>query len=105
MASRPVLLAMATVSLSICGCLDQAADRTLTLHQMQSTDTYPGPFEIDTSQLPAGAIQSRSIDRGQGLTTLTIKQGYSVRVVLVPAKGKEGDDEASKVSDSSKNNE
>lgn len=38
----------------------QAATRTLTLFQFQSTKTYMGPFRIDTSQIPPNAIESQT---------------------------------------------
>jgi len=40
MARTPICLATAVVALSLGGCLgDRAADRTLTIYQLQSTDT------------------------------------------------------------------
>ena len=69
------------------GCLgDRAADRTLTIYQLQSTDAYSGQFQIDTSQLPPDAISKRvnSGSEGVPVTSLTIDQKYPIRVVLVP---------------------
>jgi hypothetical protein len=80
-----VLLLAATTA----GCLgDRAADRTLTIHQVQSTDTDTGQFKIDTSQLPSDAVISRSIRGGEGrpVTSLEIDQKYDIRVMLVPVK-------------------
>lgn len=55
---------------------------------MQSTDTYNGQFQIDASQLPSDAIETRVDSGGQGVpvTSLTIDYRYPIRVVLVPAK-------------------
>lgn len=81
------LAAAATVFL-LGGCLgDRAADRTLTIYQLQATDTYGGQFQIDVSQLPPDAVESRVDENGQGVpvTTLTIDQRYPIRIVLVPA--------------------
>jgi hypothetical protein len=89
MARITKLLAVPLVALAMGGCLgDRAADRTLTIYQMQSTDTYVGQFEIDASQLPPDAIKARTDVGGKGapITTLTLDQRYSVRVVLVPVK-------------------
>jgi hypothetical protein len=75
------------IAATVLGCLgDRAADRTLTIHQLQSTDLPIGQFQIDTSQLPSEAIKSRS-DRGSEgapVTSLEIDQKYRVRIVLVP---------------------
>jgi hypothetical protein len=82
-------LTIALVALAMGGCFgDRAADRTLTIYQMQSTDTYGGQFEIDASQLPPDAIKARTDSGGKGIpvTMLTLDQRYSVRVVLVPVK-------------------
>lgn len=82
-------LATVVIALLASGCLgDRAADRTLTIYQMQSTGTYTGQFQIDTSQLPPGAVETRVEDSRQGtpVTKLIIDDRYPVRVVLVPAK-------------------
>lgn len=84
-----ICLATIVVALSTGGCLgDRAADRSLTIYQMQSTGTYNGQFQIDASQLPPDAIKTRVDRGGQGtpVTTLTIDQRYPIRVVLVPVK-------------------
>jgi hypothetical protein len=89
MARATIWRATVAVVLSAGGCLgDRAADRTLTIHQMQSTGAYTGQFQIDTSQLPADAIAKRVDSGGEGVpvTSLTIDQRYPVRVVLVPVK-------------------
>jgi len=81
-------LVTAVIALSMAGCIgDRAADRTLTIYQMESTDTYTGQFQIDTSQLPPDAIKAR-VDSGREgvpVTKLIIDQRYPIRVVLVPA--------------------
>ncbi len=88
MTRTTICLATAVVALSLGGCIgDRAADRTLTIHQMQATGTYIGQFQIDVSQLPPDAIEGR-IDSGQQgdpLTKLTINYRYPIRIVLVPA--------------------
>ncbi len=81
------VLSAALVVLSLAGCLgDRAADRTLEIHQLQSTTTYPGPFEIDLSQLPKGAVESNQTSGGSGtpVTSVTINQECPIRIVLVP---------------------
>jgi hypothetical protein len=75
------------IAASVVGCLgDHAADRSLKIYQLQSTDTYSGQFQIDTSQLPPDAIVKRDDIGGVGrpVTSLTINQEYPIRVVLVP---------------------
>ena len=87
MARTVICLATAVLALSMGGCLgDRAADRTLTIYQMQATGTYTGQFQIDVSQLPADAIKTRVDSGGPGVpvTTLTIDQRCPIRVVLVP---------------------
>jgi hypothetical protein len=90
MARTPIRLVTAVVALSMGGCYlgSRAADRTLKIHQFQSTNTYIGQFEIDASQLPRDAIETRVDSGSQGtpVTSLTIDSRYAVRVLLVPAK-------------------
>ena len=77
-----------TLLLNISGCFigTPAADRTLEIRQTQSTDNYTGEFKIDASQLPPDAIESRVEDGRTGPKTfLKVKQGYPVKVLLVPA--------------------
>ncbi len=80
-------VAVPLVALLMGGC-SRAASRTLEIHQIQSTGTYNGQFQIDVSQLPEDAVKSRVDSGGEGspLTRLTIDQKYPIRVVLVPAK-------------------
>jgi hypothetical protein len=72
------------------GSCSRAADRTLTIFQFQSTDTYTGQFKIDTSQLPPAAIKERvdSGSEGVPVTKLTIDMKYPIRVALVPEEKK-----------------
>ncbi len=68
------------------GC-SQPADRTLTIHQLQSTETYPGKFLVDTSELPGNAIESRSDvqvagERGKPSTQINLNPKYEIEVVL-----------------------
>ena len=44
---------------TVSGC-SKAADRTLTIFQFQSTETYAGQFRIDTSGLPPDAIEAKT---------------------------------------------
>ena len=80
-----LLLVTAAVAFSLGSC-SRAADRTLTIHQFASTDTYTGQFQMDTSQLPADAIKERTDTgpAGAPVTTLTLNQKYAVRVLIVP---------------------
>jgi hypothetical protein len=73
------------VAFSMDGC-SRAADRTLTIRQFQSADTYAGQFKIDVSQLPPGAIKERADSGSEGapVTSITIDIKYPIRVVLVP---------------------
>jgi hypothetical protein len=93
MTGSSVCVAIGAVALSFGGCLgDRAADRTLRIHQLQSTDRYTGQFQIDASQLPPNAITKRvdSGSDGAPITSLTINQKYPIRILLVPV----GDDES-----------
>jgi len=69
--------------LTVSGC-SEAARRTLTLFQFQSSKTYTGPFRIDVSQLPPEAVQSRTETGGPGKpeTRLTLNMDYEVEIVL-----------------------
>ena len=81
------LVSVATIALSTAGCFlgDRVATRTLTIYQVQNAAAYHGPFEIDASGLPPDAIESRE-DREVGAeTSLVLKPGYAVKVLLVPA--------------------
>jgi hypothetical protein len=89
MTRAAICLVTIVLALSASSCIgDRAADRTLRIYQMQSTGTYSGQFQVDTSQLPPDAIKTRVDDGSQGspVTTLTIDYRYPIRVVLVPAK-------------------
>jgi hypothetical protein len=78
-------LATLLVAFSMSGC-SRAADRTLTIRQFQSTDTYHGQFQIDTSQLPSGAVtRTDSGTPGAPVTSLIIDMKYPIKVVLVLA--------------------
>jgi hypothetical protein len=77
-----------TALLSMSGCFigTPALDRTLEIRQLQTTDNYSGEFRIDASQLPPDAVESR-VEHGRSgpKSFLTVKQGYPVKVLLVPA--------------------
>lgn len=68
---------------TISGC-SKAADRTLTLFQFQSTKTHAGQFRIDTTALPAKAIETTSDSGGPGdpLKRITLNSDYEIEVVL-----------------------
>lgn len=72
-------LAASTVS----GC-SKAADRTLTIYQFQSTETYDGQFKIDASGLPADAIKSTVDTGGPGDPSkrITLNMDYKFEIVL-----------------------
>ena len=97
-----ICLIMAT---TMSGC-SEAADRTLTIFQFQSTDTYDGQFRIDTSALPPDAIEARTDTGGPGdpVTRIKLNMDYEIEVVLRlagteqsvdKANGKPGSDVAS----------
>lgn len=71
------------VALTAQGC-SKAGDRTLTIFQMQSVETHAGSFSVDTSGLPADAIdsQSESGDAGSPLTTLHLNMDYEFDIIL-----------------------
>ena len=73
------LLTAAAVS----GC-SKAADRTLTIFQMQSTNTYNGQFRIDTTELPPKAIESKTDSGGSGdpVTRIALNMDYEIEIVL-----------------------
>jgi len=82
-------LPLVAVAFSAAGCIhgDRAADRILTIYQMQDMRTDTGSFQIDASRLPPDAIESR-VDRGSNgdpVTSITLKQDYPVKIMLVPA--------------------
>ena len=68
---------------SISGC-SKAADRTLTIYQFQSVNTYSGPFRVDTSGLPEGAVATKSETGSPGdpLTRIELNSNFAVEVVL-----------------------
>jgi len=56
----------------------------LTLFQFQSTKTYTGPFRIDTTQLPANAIESQTETGkpGKPETRVKLNMDYEFEIVL-----------------------
>jgi len=84
-----VTVAAAGLLVSASGCFfgDRVATRTIEIRQDKSTETYRGPFEIDTSQLPQGAVTShQEEDRwGNPVTKVSVDANQPVRIVLVPA--------------------
>ena len=73
------LIAAETMS----GC-SRAADRTLTIFQFQSTETYGGKFRVDTSELPSSAIEAIHETGGPGdpLTRIELNMDHEIEVVL-----------------------
>ncbi len=71
------------VTSTVSGC-SKAADRTLTIYQIQSTETYDGQFKLDTSDLPSDAIQSTVDAGGLGdpVRSITLNQNYDFEIVL-----------------------
>lgn len=65
------------------GC-SKAADRTLTIYQIQSSNTYNGQFRLDTSQLPPDAIVETVDTGGPGEPSrrIILKMDYGIEVVL-----------------------
>lgn len=76
-----VLGCLATSTFSGCS---KAADRTLSIYQFQSTETYDGQFKIDTSGLPSDAIESTVDTGGPGdpVKRITLKMDYEFEIVL-----------------------
>ncbi len=69
--------------MTVSGC-SEPASRNLTIFQFQSTQTYKGPFYIDTSELPAGAVASikQTGKAGKPETKLILNQDYQIEVVF-----------------------
>ena len=64
--------------------VEKAADRTVTIYQFQSTETYDGQFKFDTSGLPADAIES-TVDTGSPgdpVKRVTLNMDYEFEIVL-----------------------
>jgi hypothetical protein len=79
-------VAAAGLLLFASGCFlgDRASTRTIEITQFQSTAL--GPFELDTSQLPLGAVTLHQEDNmGGPVTKVTVDIHHPVRIVLVPA--------------------
>jgi len=76
-----VLGCLATTTVSGCS---KAADRTLTIYQLQSTKTYGGQFTIDTSGLPSNAIESsvETDSSGAPVKRITLNMDYEFEIVL-----------------------
>lgn len=73
-------------AMTMSGC-SEAADRTLTIFQFQSTETYGGQFRIDASALPPDAIEARTNtgEPGHPVTRITLNMDYEIEVILRPA--------------------
>jgi hypothetical protein len=84
------IMVFVAVMLVMNGC-DKPADRTIEINQIQTTETYMGQFQIDTSQLPPDAIhmEVKCDKSGEPVTRLTIDQKYAVKIVLVPVEKSE----------------
>ncbi len=74
-----------TALMTVSGC-SEAASRKLTIFQLQSTETYSGPFRIDTSQLPPDAIETQTETDGgkpgKPETQLKLNMDYEFELVL-----------------------
>ena len=88
MARLPVFVVIAFVlgciaASTVSGC-SKAADRTLTIYQFQSTETYDGQFKLDTSGLPSDAIESTVDTGGPGapVKRITLNMDYEFEIVL-----------------------
>jgi len=94
------MVALTTVS----GC-SEAANRTLKIFQLQSTETYTGAFRIDTSGLPPDAIESKTETGGPGkpVTQITLNMDYEIEVVLRIAGERQSNDAQTGKSDASTN--
>jgi hypothetical protein len=68
---------------TVIGC-SEAANRTITIYQLQSTETYGGQFKFDTSGLPADAIESTVDTGGPGdpVKRITLSMDYEFEIVL-----------------------
>ena len=68
---------------AVSGC-SKAADRTLTIYQLQSTETYDGQFQLDTSGLPSDAIETTVDTGGPGapVKRITLNMDYEFDIVL-----------------------
>lgn len=71
------------VTTTLSGC-SKPADRTLTIYQLQSTETYNGPFKLNTSELPSDAIESieETGDPNGSFSRITLSMDYNFEVVL-----------------------
>jgi hypothetical protein len=71
------------VTSTVVGC-SKAADRTITIYQFQSTETYDGQFRLDTSELPNDAIESINDTGGPGdpVKRVTLNMDYEFEIVL-----------------------
>jgi len=82
------MVAPAVLVLFMSGCFlgDRVATRAVEINQMQSTQSL-GPFEIDTDQLPMGAVRLKQEKDhwGNPVTKVTVDVFHPVRIVLVPA--------------------
>lgn len=76
-----VLGCLATTAVSGCS---KAADRTLTIYQLQSMETYGGQFAIDSSGLPSNAIESivETDSSGDPVKRITLNMDYEFEIVL-----------------------
>ena len=85
---------------TVTGC-SKAADRTLTIYQFQSTKTYAGQFKLNTSELPADAIESTADTGGPGdpVKRITLNMDYGFEIVLRVVAGETSADTASSILD------
>lgn len=88
------------VASTVSGC-SKAADRTLTIYQFQSTKTYGGQFKLNTSELPADAIESTVDTGGPGdpVKRITLNMDYGFEIVLRVVVGETNADTANSILD------
>jgi hypothetical protein len=78
-ASVPILLCLTS------GCFfgDRPATRNLSVEQLYEKDGGGPTFDLDTSRLPDGWIETRHLD-GETIQ-LRLAGGHHVKIVIVPA--------------------
>ncbi len=88
MARLPAFVAISFVlgciaASTVAGC-SKAADRTLTIYQFQSVETYDGQFKLDTSGLPSDAVKSTVDTGGPGdpVKRITLNMDYEFEIVI-----------------------
>lgn len=86
---RPLTVAAIPLLLILtgCGCGDRAATRHLTIVEARGPYSV-GAFDVDTSQLPPGAVEElheRQDGCGEPYTLLRLSPDRPVKIIIVPA--------------------